>query len=195
MTSIDKSIAAAEIREIFQNQHDNLESDEGRKVIISHLGTFSQDLVSSLSSSTEELLVSSGDNRLVVKRLFSILIEGLQNIRLHGEKDGMGRQLGYLLIGRGKNDYRVIMANVICSEDQVKVEKYLEKINHYTMEELREAYLSVLSNEFLSQKGGAGLGFITTRMKSGNPLRHSFYALKNDKMLFSFDVHLSRVIS
>ena len=192
MTSIDKSITAAEIREIFQNQHDSLESDEGRKVLISHLGTFSQDLVSSLSSSTEELLISSGDKRMVVKRLFSILIEGLQNIRLHGEKDGAGRQLGYVIVARGKEDYRVIMANVINAEDHEKVEKYLERINHYSVEELRETYLSVLANEFLSQKGGAGLGFITTRMKSGNPLRHSFYALKNDKMLFSFDVHLSR---
>ncbi len=194
MTSIDKSITAAEIREIFQNRHDSFESEDGRKVLISHFGTFSQDLVSSLSSNTEELLISSGDKRMVVKRLFSILIEGLQNIRLHGETDYSGRQLGYLIVARGKKDYRVIMANIINPDDQDKVEKYLEDINHYSAAELKETYLSVLTNEFLSQKGGAGLGFITTRMKSGNPLRHSFYALKNDKMLFTFDVQVDRAL-
>ena len=192
MSSVEKSIAAVEIREIFQNQHDGLESNEGYKVLISHFGTFSQDLVSSLSSSTEELLISSGDQRMVVKRLFSILIEGLQNIRLHGERDDVDRQLGFVIVARGKEDYRIIMANIIDAEDHRKVEKYLEEINHYAVEELKETYLSVLTNEFLSDKGGAGLGFITTRMKSGNPLRYSFYALKSEKMLFTFDVQLSR---
>ncbi len=191
MTESEKSITAVEIREIFQNRQDKLER-EGIKVLISHFGTFSQDLVSSLCSSTEELLISSGDRRMLVKRLFSILIEGLQNIRLHGQRDNLGRQLGYLIVARSKEHYRVIMANVIDSEDHEKVESYLEEINHYPDEKLKESYLTVLSNEFLSHKGGAGLGFITTRMKSGNPLRYSFYQLGDGNMLFTFEVRLDR---
>lgn len=191
MTESENSIAAIEIREIFQNKQDNLEN-EGIKVLISHFGVFTQDLVSSLCSSTEELLISSGDRRVVVKRLFSILIEGLQNIRLHGERDSFGRQLGYLIVARTKDHYRIIMANVISTEDMEKVEKYLEQINEYSPEKLREAYLLVLSNEIISHKGGAGLGFITTRMKTEQPLRYSFYNLDSDQILFTFEVRLSR---
>ena len=192
MSGIDKSIIAVEIREIFQNQQDVLESGDGRKILISHFGTFSQDLVNSLSSSTEDLLVSSGDKRMVIKRLFSILIEGLQNLRLHGEKDDSGRQLGFVIVARNEVDYRIIIANIINKDDQEKVETYLERINNYSKDELKESYLQVLSNEFLSHKGGAGLGFITTRMKSNNPLLYSFYALRGDRQLFTFDVLLSR---
>lgn len=190
MIESEKSITAQEIKEIFQNQQDKLDA-EG-KVLISHFGIFTQDLVSSLCASTEELLISSGEKRMLVKRLFSILIEGLQNIRIHGQRDEFGRQLGYVVVARSGEFHRILMANVIDPEDREKVESYLDKINDYSEAELKETYLTVLSNEFMSQKGGAGLGFITTRIKSENPLRYSFYQLKNGKMLFTFDVRMSR---
>ncbi|MDX2361800.1 MAG: SiaB family protein kinase [Crocinitomicaceae bacterium] len=192
MSEIDSNLTAVEIREVYQNQQDRLIKHEARKVLVSHLGTFSQDLVSSISESTEEIVKSAGDDRLVVKRIFSILIEGLQNIRLHGEKDELDRQLGYLIVSRDPTEYKITMANMINFEDYQKVEKYLEGINDLSETHLRETYIDILSNEFLSNKGGAGLGFITTRMKSGNPLVYSFFNLKDEKMLFTFEVRVTR---
>ena len=189
---LEKEISAGEIREIFQNRHDNLVEHDHRKVLMSHYGTFSQDLVSGLSGSTEGLLVSAGDKRIVIKRTFSILIEGLQNIRLHGQRDDLNRQLGFVILAGSEKDYKIVMANVINPDDIPKVERYLDEINHYSLEELKSAYLKVLSSEFISKKGGAGLGFIITRMKSGNPLKYSFYALKNGQMLFTFEISLNR---
>lgn len=192
MVEVDKSVTALEIREIFLNQQDNLSKSDGRKILMSHFGTFSQDFISSFSEATEELMASSADRKIVIKRTFSILIEGLQNIRLHGERDEMNRQLGFVIVANSNEDYRIIMANIINPEDLTKVEKYLDRINNYSPEDLKDTYLSVLENEFISQKGGAGLGFITTRMKSDNPLNYSFYALMDGKMLFTFDVLLNR---
>ena len=192
MVEVDKSVTALEIREIFQNQYDGMTKKDSRKVLLSHFGTFSQDLVSSLSGTTEELLTSSGDKRVVIKRTFSILIEGLQNIRLHGERDELNRQLGFVIVAGNKEDYRIVMANVINPEELKKVEAYLDKINGFSIDELKKTYLTVLSNEFLSSKGGAGLGFITTRMKSENPLNYSFYSLMSGRILFTFEVILNR---
>ena len=194
MSESEKNIATMEVREIFMNKQDNL-SDKDYKVLLSHLGTFSQDLISSLCNSTEELLISAGDSKKIIKRLFSILIEGLQNIRLHGERDEQGRQIGYVILAKSKPKYRIVMANVIHPEDYVKVEQYLEEINGYTAEQIKKTYLDVLSNEFMSHKGGAGLGFITTRMKSENPLIYSFYQLDNGQMLFTFEVEIDRILN
>lgn len=194
MSESEKNIATMEIREIFINKQDNL-SDKDYKVLLSHLGTFSQDLISSLCNSTEELLISAGDSKKIIKRLFSILIEGLQNIRLHGERDGQGRQVGYVILAKSKEKYRIVMANVIHPEDYIKVEQYLEEINGYSAEQIKKTYIEVLSNEFMSHKGGAGLGFITTRMKSENPLIYSFYQLDNGQMLFTFEVEINRILN
>ena len=116
----------------------------------------------------------------------------MQNIRLHGEHDDLKRQLGFVVLSGNKEDYKIILANIIDVNDVEKIEKYIDKINSCSKEELKELYLSVLTNEFLSQKGGAGLGFITTRKKSENPLNYSFYPLTNGKMLFKFEVILKR---
>ena len=96
--------------------------------MVSHFGNFSQNLVSSLSEGVEDLLVSVGDKRMVIKRMFSILIEGLQNIRLHGETDNQNRQLAYLLISSTKSSYRVTMANLVKLEDVEKVISFLDRI-------------------------------------------------------------------
>ncbi|MGY8926848.1 MAG: DUF6272 family protein, partial [Flavobacteriales bacterium] len=69
---------------------------------------------------------------------------------------------------------------------------YIEKINNYTEQELRDTYISVLTNDFLSLKDGSGLGFITTRLKSGQPLKHSYFALEGGKMLFTFKIKLTK---
>jgi hypothetical protein len=190
MKSIDQSVAT-KIREVFQAKHDDLVNLESRKILISHYGTFSQDLVGSLSNSVEELLVSIGDKKTVIKRMFSILLEGLQNIRIHGGHDAKGKQLGFLLIASSDEDYKIVMANIMGSHERDRVENYLNEINGLSDTEIKEKYISVLSNEFLSQKGGAGLGFITTRMKSGK-LGYSFDVLDDVNELFSLVVTLPR---
>ncbi|MFT5777819.1 MAG: hypothetical protein ACI837_000767 [Crocinitomicaceae bacterium] len=191
MLEIEKSGLSIEIRRVFQSQGDDI-SSTGANTLVSHFGTFSQNLVSSLSEGVEDLLVSVGDHRMVIKRMFSILIEGLQNIRIHGELDDFNRQLGYLLISSTKEHYIITMANIIRSEDASKIISFIDRINNFSDYNLKETYLAVLSNEFLSKKGGAGLGFITTRRKSGNPLGYDFFELADEKQLFSLEIKLSR---
>lgn len=181
----------AMVRKIFQMQGDQL-NDTGQNILVSHFGSFSQDLVSSLSEGVEDLLVSIGDKKIVIKRMFSILIEGLQNIRLHGQYDNQNRQLAYLLISNTKTSYKITMANIVKTEDVGAIIAFIDRINNFSQEDLKETYLSVLSNEFLTQKGGAGLGFITTRTKSVNSLLYDFHELTDEKRLFALEITLNR---
>jgi hypothetical protein len=160
--------------------------------LVSHFGVFSQNLVSSLTDGIENLLVSIGDKRIVIKRMFSILIEGLQNLRLHGELDNQGVQSGFLILANSDTHFQLILANIIKSEDVPTITTYIETINDYTKEELKAKYTSVLSNEFLSDKGGAGLGLITTRMKSGNLLEFELPDIGEDQNLFILKISLDR---
>lgn len=188
---VDSQISTI-IREVFQDEHDALVNQESRKILVSHYGTFSQDLVGSLSNSVEELMISIGDKRIVIKRMFSILLEGLQNIRMHGGEDEFQKQLGFLLIGTSDENYKVIMANIVDAVEEPKMGNYIDEINALSDAELKDKYINVLSNEFMSNKGGAGLGFITTRMKSG-ALGYRFDHLGNEKSLFSLIITLPRI--
>lgn len=171
MTEEPNTETTAAIRHCFQEQSDFLVKSD-RTILVSHFGVFSQNLVASLTDGIENLIVSIGDKRIVIKRMFSILIEGLQNLRLHGELDSQGVQSGFLILANDDDQYKLILANIIKTADVPGITSYIDTINNYSKEELKEKYTSVLSNEFLSEKGGAGLGLITTRMKSGNPLEY-----------------------
>lgn len=183
---------AQKVRSLFKVSHDALVNEENRKIIVSHNGTFSHELVGSLSNGVEELLISKGDKRVVIKRMFSLLLEGLQNIRLHGKHDANGQQLAYLIIAENKASYKILMANMIDNEEESKIESYLKELNELNDDVLKEKYLAVLSNEFMSTKGGVGLGLITTRMKSG-PLAFRFEDLEDGHSLFELEVTLPRI--
>ena len=185
-------ITSIEIREIFQNQYDATIKNSTSKILVSHFGEFSQELVISISNNVEKLLLTKGVEKKLIKRIFSILIEGLQNIRKHGLKDELFRQLGFLIFSEEEHFFNISLANVIDPDDFQKVEKYIECINSYSDEELKKTYLDVLTDEFMSEKGGAGLGFITTRIKSGKPLNHSYYSLNDGNLLFTFQIRLEK---
>ena len=161
-------------------------------IMVHHFGEFSIDFINGLTDSVEEMMVSNGDSKKVIKRVFSILIEGLQNVRLHGERDEQGNQFSFLFILKCKNNYKIIMGNLINHEDKVNAESYLDKINLMSTEELKSYYLEVLDNSFFSSKGGAGLGFLTMRMKSEQKLSYSFDKLNDNLCFFTVEITLMR---
>ncbi|MDG1333677.1 MAG: SiaB family protein kinase [Crocinitomicaceae bacterium] len=191
MTEEPNTETTAVIRHFFQEQSDNLVKGD-QTILVSHFGVFSQNLVASLTDGIENLIVSIGDKRIVVKRMFSILIEGLQNLRLHGGLDSQGVQSGFLILANDNKHYRLVLANIVNTEDVPTITRYIESINGYSKDELKEKYTSVLSNEFLSDKGGAGLGLITTRMKSGNRLDYELPSVDDEHSLFVLKVSLDR---
>ena len=161
--------------------------------MVNHFGEFSQDLVNSIASSVEEQMIHAGDQKKVVKRVFSILIEGLQNIRLHGERGEDGKQQSYLILVKNPTYYKLGFGNLIQQEDIEQIERYLAKINAMNSEELKELYTSILTNGYISKKGGAGLGFLTMRMKSENQLSHQILKFSNGTAFFSVDAQINRV--
>lgn len=187
----NSEIVTSVIRSCYQDQSDRLVNNN-QTVLVSHFGSFSQNLVATLSETVENLMVSMGDQRIVVKRMFSILIEGLQNLRIHGELDESGQQTGFLILSCDEAKYRLHLANIVLRENSEALDIYTNTINNYSAEELKEVYSSVLSNEFISIKGGAGLGLILTRIKSGNPLNFELIDLDEEKQLFVLEITLDR---
>ena len=134
---IKDDLIAFRIRQFFTNCMESYVSVENRVILISHCGVFSQDLINSLVEGNEELMSSVGDKKILIKRVFSILIEGLQNIRAHGEKDENGKQIAFVLIAKEKDTYKLNLGNIINSIDVHKffshIESSLRKIESFSL--------------------------------------------------------------
>lgn len=188
-----KGEISLKVRALFQQHQDEvLDPDADGKVIAAHFGGFSQGFIYTLTEEIEKLLISHGDKRHVIRRMFSILIEGLQNVRIHGQKDELGRQVSFLIITRFDDRYNLRMANLIENEVQEKLEDYLKHINGCSLEDLKQTYLDILRRDFMSQSKGAGLGFVTTRIKSGSQIYYDIHPVSANMSLFNFCIDVAR---
>ncbi|NOQ75568.1 MAG: hypothetical protein GQ574_26395 [Crocinitomix sp.] len=163
------------------------------KIIVSHFGEFSQDLVNSLTTSIEEMMLDSGDKKGAVKRMFSILVEGLQNIRIHGERDSDGNQVSFLIVLQNEEDYRVTFGNLVRAEVVGKLASRIDELNGMDRAEVKGLYMDTLSNGIMSSKGGAGLGFITMSLKSNHTIGHEQIQVADDLVFFTQNVLIDRV--
>jgi len=176
----------------FQEDLGIYNTDPNGKVILSHFGEFSQELVNSLSISIENRMIESGDKKGVVKRMFSILVEGLQNIRIHAERDEKEQQTSFIIILQTETFYKLTLANLVNSENISKIVSRINQLNTLDIAEVKNLYMEVLSNGIMSNKGGAGLGFITMSLKSKNQLQFTTEEVSNSLTLLALEIKIDR---
>lgn len=166
-------------------------SGEGYELIVSNLGTLTKEEVNALSEDLEGRLLGEGEKKGVVKRVFSILIESLQNVRLHGATSTDGVQHSYFIFSRKDGAYHMAIGNLIRDEVVPKVKTKLDRINAMDKGALKAYYMETLTNGEISSKGGAGLGFITIAMKARNPIEYRFEALESGVKMFLWNTPIA----
>lgn len=191
MIDVQKHISSS-VDSIYQSYYNFLEQDLGYNILLNYQGEFSVNLIRTFANGVEERMTQNGDKKYIIKRMFSILIEGLQNIYIHGGKDEMDRQQVFLIVAHNQSQYRVLMGNILDAEDRELVKAYLGNINNHSEEELKQLYLTVLKNGYMSDKGGAGLGIVTMRLKSSEDLKYQIYDLHEGKSFLVVEVGLDK---
>lgn len=170
----------------------NEDANLPNRIVNKHFGEFSQDLVNEISNDVEMFMLDSGDKKGIVKRMFSILVEGLQNIRLHGEKDANGHQTSFFILEQNEDHYKISFGNLLKNENFNGIEKRILGVNNISQEEIKKLYMEVLTNGVISNKGGAGLGFITMAMKSKNKLDYFYDNIDKDLSCFTLIITIDR---
>ncbi len=185
--------SANSVKEICKERYDGIleyhYKNDGAIDFVSNFGEFTQDYVNQISAEIEERMFEDGEKKVIIKRLFSIIVEGLQNIRLHGEKDNDGNQISFFIILKNDSNYFIYLSNLVLNKNIEGIKKRIEQVNGMNKDEIKELYLSVLTNGVISNKGGAGLGFITISMKSLNQLEYNFTEL--DDVISHYDLKIT----
>lgn len=169
---------------IYKQIHAVLSESEDSSIMLAHSGRFSQDLVNSICEGIENMMLDAQVKKTLVKRMFSILIEGLQNLRIHGREDSSGNKFGHIIVAKNSNEYTVSFGSYANTEDKKFLSVHIDGLNNKSPEEIKAYYLEKLSNGFLSEKGGAGLGFITIAMKSKAKIDYAFHETEFENLLY-----------
>ena len=192
MIDFQTLIVSDRCNEVYDSRKNYLKNQELYNIIISHYGYFSQDLVNGFTENVEEILISAGERKQMVKRIFSILIEGLQNIRVHGAVDGEGKHNGSFFLAKNEHEFIIFFGSLIPSTVTPILHERISKLNAMNDEQVKEHYMSVLTNGIVSATGNAGLGFITMRMKSKLPIHTNFYPVSEEFTYFTTEIVLRK---
>jgi hypothetical protein len=154
-------------------------------VLVSFNGTLSQEQVAKLETEVETKIVEAGVPKGPLKKIFFISVETLQNMLIHGNKDMEGKQHNFFILLKNGVKTHITSANLIQNKNIDGLETQMKTINQFEdAAALKQYYMGHLENNQLSEKGGAGLGFITIAMKSGNKLAYEFDKINEDTSLF-----------
>ncbi|MBS1650669.1 MAG: SiaB family protein kinase [Bacteroidetes bacterium] len=158
---------------------------ENGALILAYDGVLNNETISKLESQIEEKIIEKGFTKTVTKKLFFICVESLQNMLIHGQKDESGSQHNFFIISNDSAHVKLIASNLVLNANINKLTNDMTKINGFTdPAALKTFYLEHLENNEMSEKGGAGLGFITIAMKSGNKLNYNFSTINDKHSMF-----------
>lgn len=174
----------------FSKQIENV--NQGGELMLAYDGVLNTETISKLESEVEAKILDKGLPKSVVKKVFFICVESLQNMLIHGHKDDIGAQHNFFILNTTSKAVNVITANLVSNNAIDKLQADINKINSFSdPAELKTFYLEHLENNELSDKGGAGLGFITIAMKSGNKLKTTFDPINDKRALFLMEVTIN----
>jgi hypothetical protein len=166
-----------------------------QKLILVYQGDFTQETTKSILAMAERNIDSSGEDASIKRKVFNVMVESLQNIVKHSDElvDGeIHSHAAIFLIGREDNRYTIMSGNPIRKTNVAALNEKLEHINSLDKEGLKELYKSIIKNTTISEKGGAGLGFVDMARKSGGKVEFEFPEMSADYCFFCLKVNVPR---
>ena len=166
-----------------------------QNLILVYQGDFTQESTKSILSMAERNLDSSGEESSIKRKVFNVMVEALQNIVKHSDElvDGQIRShAAIFLIGRESNRYCIMSGNPIRKNNVAGLKDKLDRINSLDKDGLKDLYKEIIKNTTISEKGGAGLGFVDMARKSGEKLDFSFPEMSSEYCFFCLKVNVPR---
>ena len=159
-------------------------------------GEINQAITKTFTALAEQNLIENNEDSRVVRNVYHVMVECLQNIYKHtdpaaGNRPGK-RSYGIILIGKDDNGYIVSTGNSVVKSQEVQLKKILDNINSMSTSELNDLYKVQIRNGVISEKGGAGLGFIDISRKTGSKLEYKFETIDEKNSFFILKTYIAK---
>lgn len=174
-----------------ETEYEKLSLSQDHEVIMYYCGDLNFGFANALVSRLEKMLDERISDRRTRKRFFTVFIEAIQNIRIHGCADTDGKVHATVLVYRHDGYLCAYYMNIVSSAQAKLLTRRYSEVNALSREALREKYLDVLQTGEISDKGGAGLGIITIVMRSKNPAEFEVMPLSDNYRIFSSIIKVS----
>lgn len=166
------------------------QAEFGAEVVFEHRGAVDPDVVQQLLSVAENASVSAGDPVPLRKRLFNLLLEGLENVHRHVAEEH--RTTPWAVLLRVPDGYRISIGNAMPVAMAALLTYRVGILNEMDENDLKEHYRLLLANDARTERGGAGLGLLTMARKSVLPIVARSYSMDERTAYLMLELSVSR---
>lgn len=185
-----------DVRGFLEFVYEFYKSMKEHEITLVYEGEITHQITKAFTSLTESNMAKEEESNMVQKKVFHVMVECLQNISKHADDFGANEYLfsgrGIFLVAKGKDDYSVTTGNAVENSKIADLKNLLEHVNELDKEELTELYKKQIKEGRLSDKGGAGLGFIDIKRKTGKNLEYHFLPINEQTSFFLLTSTISR---
>ena len=158
-----------------------------QNIMLVYEGEITQTITKAFSSMTEQNIDDEMDSSRTKKRVYHVMVECLQNVAKHADEETTGEPeipgRGIFMISNNEDKYMVTTGNIVANDKIEMIKGMLDKFNSLDPDEIKAEYKRMIKASRLSEKAGAGLGFIDIVKKTGNNIEYYFDSI-NDKTSF-----------
>ncbi len=168
---------------------------DDHEITLVYEGEVTHQITKAFTSLTETNMQKDEESNSTQKKVFHVMVECLQNISKHADiiedsyinRDGRG----IFMVSKGKEEYSVTTGNILENSKITEITKTLDQVNSLDKDGLKKLYKQQIKEGRLSNKGGAGLGFIDIAKKTGQKINYNFLNINEN---YSFFVLTSKIL-
>ena len=156
------------------------------EITLAYEGEIDQAFIKAFISLAENNMSKQKEPEIIQKKVYHVIVESLQNIFRHASYPGPFQNRGIIFLCCNHSEYHVITGNIIDKKNKTELKDLINNINALSFDEINQLYKEKLKSGHLSDKGGAGLGFIDIRRKTGSELYCQFIPVSENHEFFLF---------
>lgn len=175
--------------------YDFYKTMKANEIKIVYEGVITHQIIKAFIALSEAQMEQTGETARVQRIVFHVMVECLQNINKHAfaaDNNESEKSRGIFLVSRQPEYFCITTGNIILTENILNLKNVLDQVNSLNRDELTELYKHQMKEGRISEKGGAGLGFIDMGRKTGNPLQYSFLTITESYSFFVLTIRVSR---
>ena len=112
------------------------------------------------------------DNPVCKIRLFSIMVEGLENAFRHNFDSPEQNPQIKALLTQNNNKYVLSIGNRVDNNELKKLTNHIDELNQLSQSDIKKLYNKTIHHGQITEKGGAGLGLLKILRSSKEPLKY-----------------------
>jgi hypothetical protein len=133
-------------------------------------------------------------NKTTHKRVYSIVVECLENICKNPVliSSAGPRMNSHISVTLNNDKIYIVAGNAITEETKESLARKIDKVNNLDEAALKDLFEHKINSDSIEGENGAGLGFISMALKSGNKISYRFEPLAKGFLFFEIKISLNK---